>query len=385
MKMRVWVAVIVGLILGGAVYGAKKVESKTDTPKAAAGEVKQADKKAEPKAAEPKADEQVKEKAAVVDPDKIVVKVNGKAIKEGRVAQDVDKHLAAQLKNWGDEANRPQEMIDSVKEQIRTEVVDMLVDESLLGEQFSAKKIKITDEQAQERIKEMAAERNQTLEDVEKEIVAFGMTMADLREQISKQLAVEELLAVEMKEKADVSEQEAKDFYDSNPQFFSQPEMVRASHILVKTEGLDEAGKAEAKKKLEGILKQVKDGKDFAELAKANSDCPSKKDGGDLDFFRKEQMVKPFSDAAFASKVGQVSDIVETQFGYHIIKVTDRKEAKTEKFDEAKGQIVNYLKKNKQSKFWMEYIKGLKDKAKIEWSAEEQARRDKQKEAVVKP
>jgi len=259
------------------------------------------------------------------------------------------------------------------------------VDESLLGEQFSAKKIKITDEQAQERIKEMAAERNQTLEDVEKEIVAFGMTMADLREQISKQLAVEELLAVEMKEKADVSEQEAKDFYDSNPQFFSQPEMVRASHILVKTEGLDEAGKAEAKKKLEGILKQVKDGKDFAELAKANSDCPSKKDGGDLDFFRKEQMVKPFSDAAFASKVGQVSDIVETQFGYHIIKVTDRKEAKTEKFDEAKGQIVNYLKKNKQSKFWMEYIKGLKDKAKIEWSAEEQARRDKQKEAVVKP
>ncbi len=384
MKTLVLILVAVGLSFGALVYGAEKAKSKKDTAKTADSAVKQSDKKDEPKAVVQEK-EKAPEQPVVVDPEKTVVKVNGKVIKEGQVFKAVEKRLAAQLKNWGQEEDRPQEMINSLKEQLRTDVVNMLVDEAIIDEQLKAKKIDVTDEQAKERIKEMAAERKQTLEDVEKEIVVYGMTMADLQGQIRKQIAVEQLVDLETKGQGDVSEQDAKDFYDANPQFFSQPEMVRASHILIKTEGLDEAGKAAAKKKLEGILKEVKDGKDFAELAKANSDCPSKDRGGDLDFFKREQMVKPFSDTAFALKAGQVSDIVETQFGYHIIKATDHKDAKTEKFDEVKVKIETYLKNNKRIKFWKEYMQGLKDKSKIEWSVEEQALRDKQKDVTVKP
>ena len=87
---------------------------------------------------------------------------------------------------------------------------------------------------------------------------------------------------------------------------------IRASHILVKTE--DEAKK---------ILEEIKNGADFAELAKEHSLCPSKRDGGDLNFFGKGMMVKPFEDAAFALKKGEISEPVETQFGWHLIKLTD--------------------------------------------------------------
>jgi len=90
---------------------------------------------------------------------------------------------------------------------------------------------------------------------------------------------------------------------------------IRASHILVKTE-------EEAKK----LYEEIEKGADFAELAKEHSTCPSSRDGGDLRFFGKGMMVKPFEDAAFALKTGEVSGPVETQFGWHLIKVTDTKD-----------------------------------------------------------
>ena len=109
------------------------------------------------------------------------------------------------------------------------------------------------------------------------------------------------------------------------------PEQVRASHILISTKPIDpnadpNQAKAQAKDKAEELLKKVKDGADFAALAKENSDCPSNAQGGDLGLFPRGQMVKPFEDAAFALKVGEISDLVETQFGYHIIKVTEHQD-----------------------------------------------------------
>ena len=106
-----------------------------------------------------------------------------------------------------------------------------------------------------------------------------------------------------------------------------KPEQVKASHILVKVDaGADEAKKAEARKKIQEIQQKVKAGGDFEALATENSDCPSKAKGGDLGFFERGQMVKPFEEAAFALKPGEVSGIVETQFGYHIIKVQEKKD-----------------------------------------------------------
>src|SRR3954447_21164868 len=130
-------------------------------------------------------------------------------------------------------------------------------------------------------------------------------------------------------------------YYRENTQMFSTPEQVRASHILLKTEGKDDAA---VKARAEALLKQVKAGADFAELAKKNSeDEASAKQGGDLDYFGHGRMVKEFEDVAFTIAPGSVSDLVKTQFGYHIIKVVDKKPATTRSLEEARSQIADQL------------------------------------------
>ena len=130
-----------------------------------------------------------------------------------------------------------------------------------------------------------------------------------------------------MGRKIDVTENDANNYYSGNPKEFETPEQVKASHILIASDTSDTSvdpndAKAKALAKAEQLLAQLKDGADFAELAKANSTCPSASKGGDLGFFSKGDMVAPFEEAAFALEPGQLSDIVETKFGYHIIKRT---------------------------------------------------------------
>jgi peptidyl-prolyl cis-trans isomerase D len=147
-----------------------------------------------------------------------------------------------------------------------------------------------------------------------------------------------------MRAKATVTGQQIERYYNDNIQQYSTPEQVRASHILIKTTGKADEDDA-AKKKAEDLLAQVKKGADFAELAKKNSqDEGSAVKGGDLDFFSHGQMVPEFDKVAFELQPGQVSDLVKSQFGYHIIKVTDKRPATTKTLDEVRGQIEDQLK-----------------------------------------
>ena len=139
-----------------------------------------------------------------------------------------------------------------------------------------------------------------------------------------------------------VSPEDIQRSYDDNQQQYSTPEQVRASHILLKTEGKDEAA---VKKQAEEILAKVKAGADFAQLAKQYSeDETSKVKGGDLDYFGKGQMVPEFDQVAFSLPPGQISDLVKTQYGYHIIKVTDKKAATQKPLAEVRAQIEDQLK-----------------------------------------
>ena len=113
------------------------------------------------------------------------------------------------------------------------------------------------------------------------------------------------------------------------------------------------------------MLEQIKAGADFAELAKANSDGPSAPQGGELGLKPRGSWVKPFEDAAFALEVGQVSDVVQTRFGYHIIKVTDHQDPNTISFEEAKDDVIEWLTRNKQNSLTKKYIESLKATADI--------------------
>ena len=146
----------------------------------------------------------------------------------------------------------------------------------------------------------------------------------------------------QLRAKVTVTPQEIESYYNANIQQFQMPEQVRASHILLKTEGKDEAA---VRKQAEDILKQAKaPGADFAALAKKYSeDDGSKVNGGDLDYFPKGRMVPEFEQAAFSMQPGQISDLVKSQFGFHIIKVVDKKAASTRTLDEVRTQIQGTL------------------------------------------
>jgi peptidyl-prolyl cis-trans isomerase D len=146
-----------------------------------------------------------------------------------------------------------------------------------------------------------------------------------------------------MRQRATVTGQQIERAYNDNIQQYSQPEQVRASHILLKTEGKDDAA---VKKQAEDLIAQIKKGANFEELAKKNSqDESSAVKGGDLDFFAKGRMVAEFDQAAFTMKPGEMTDApVKSQFGYHIIKVTDKKPASTKTLAEVRPQIEDQLK-----------------------------------------
>jgi len=149
-----------------------------------------------------------------------------------------------------------------------------------------------------------------------------------------------------------ISSDAVKKYYEDNKSSF-RDDQIKASHILVASE-----------EKAKEIEKQLKEGKNFEDLAKAESSCPSKEKGGDLGLFGRGMMVKEFETAAFATKKGELSPIVKTQFGYHIIKVTDKIEGKQRELAEESAKIENSLKREKQMAAREEYQKYLKDKYK---------------------
>lgn len=185
-------------------------------------------------------------------------------------------------------------------------------------------------------------------------------------ERVKKKILAQKLLEKEVMELAKVSEDEIKKHYEENKNDYKEPEQVNAAHILIRLkEGATPEEDKAAMDKIQGLLKKIKEGGDFSTLAKENSDCPSGSKGGELGYFSRGQMVPEFEEAAFKLKAGEVSDIVKTKFGYHIIKVLDKKEERVKEFSEVKEEIEQKLTGGKQKSAFEDYTKKLKDNAKI--------------------
>ncbi|MEI6209804.1 MAG: peptidylprolyl isomerase [Desulfuromonadales bacterium] len=204
-------------------------------------------------------------------------------------------------------------------------------------------------------------------EDFAKAIKDLELNEKDLREYTRRDLLISKFVESEFVPKVKVTEDDSRTFYNQNPDKFSRSESVKASHILI---GVDTKASAEEKKKarekIDKLRKELEGGADFAKLAKENSTCPSSQQGGDLGFFGKGQMVPAFEKSAFALKAGEISDVVETQFGYHIIKLTEKKPAESVPFKDVQAKIDEYLKGQKINAAVMEYLSEARKKAKIE-------------------
>ncbi len=290
----------------------------------------------------------------------IAVTVNGSVITEA----DIDAKIKPQIDRMS--SMMAPNYLEQYRKRMRTQALEGMIIEKLMDEKIKQAGIAVTDKDADDKLKEIAAQQGTTIEKIQSMMKAQGQDFDQVKKQIKKGLQYEKFMDTQWAGKIDVNEADAKRYYEQNKKQSETPEQVKASHILIKTApSASDEDKAKAKAKAEQLLKQAKAGEDFATLAKENSDCPSSSKGGDLGFFKKGQMVKAFEDAAFALQPGQLSDIVQTQFGYHIIKVTGRKEAGTTSFEDAKEKIMQTLKQKKQGEFYKKYINDLEAAADI--------------------
>lgn len=292
--------------------------------------------------------------------EEIAVTVNGVNIDESQV----DAKLKPQLAKMA--SQMPSPILEQYKKQLREQALEAMVVELLLDQKVKEDKIVVTEEEVMSNIEEMAAQQQPplSLEDFKSLIEAYGQSLDSVKLRIKKGLGYKKLMEAQWEGKIDVKEEDVEKYYSENPEQFEQ---VRASHILITPDTTDpnmspNDAKAAAKAEAETLRAQIEAGADFAELARLNSDCPSSQEGGDLGFFGRGQMVPAFEEAAFSLETGQISGIVETQFGYHIIKVTERK---GDIFEKAKDDVENLLKQNKQAELTEEYIESLKANANI--------------------
>jgi peptidyl-prolyl cis-trans isomerase C len=263
-------------------------------------------------------------------------------------------------------ARQGRQVPDAQLAAIKNDILEGLIEREVLYQESQKAGIKVKDQTIDE---QLAAVKKRFPSEAEYKTALgkMNLTEDEVKMQIARGLAIRELIEQQVTSKIVVTDAETKAYYDGNSQMFKQPGQVKASHILIKVDaGADDAKKAEVRKKIETVQEKVNAGADFAELAKEYSEGPSNTRGGDLGFFRRGQMVKPFEDAAFAMKANEVSDIIETRFGYHIIKVYGIKPEQTLAYADVKDKLNQRLKQEKVEKDATQYISQLKKDAKVE-------------------
>jgi peptidyl-prolyl cis-trans isomerase C len=285
--------------------------------------------------------------------------VNGVAISMEQYTKELNIQIDRVSRQGG-------QVTDDQLAALKNDILDSLIEREVLYQQSQKDGIQITDQTIDD---QLAAIKKRFPNETEYKNALSKMNLSEneVKAQIKRGLSIKELIDQQVTSKVVITDEESKAYYDKNPQRFKQPEQIKASHILIKVDAkADEAKKAEARQKIEEVQQKLKDGGDFAALAKEYSEGPSSAKGGDLGYFRHGQMVKPFEEAALALKPNEVSDVVETRFGYHLIKVYDNKPEQTLAYADVKDKIIQRLKQEKIEKEAVQYVDKLKKDAKLE-------------------
>jgi peptidyl-prolyl cis-trans isomerase C len=293
---------------------------------------------------------------AAADYEKAVAEVNGKAITVAELKRAKRIMLA----------NKPGLQIPPLlQKEFETQALNQLISSELLFQ--ASQKLGVSDLDAQARDRVALVKKGFADQKAfEQELQKIGMDEKMLLASTRRDLAIAYLVDTAILPKVKVSGDEVTKFYKENPDKFQLPEQVRASHILIGVEakaGAEE--RKEARQKAEKLRQQLAQGGDFATLARENSTCPSGREGGDLGFFAKGKMVPQFEQAAFALQPGGVSDVVETQFGYHIIKMVEKKQPENVSLEAARAKIEDYLKTQKKVAAIEEYVLAARKEAKV--------------------
>ncbi len=280
----------------------------------------------------------------------IVVEVDGTKLTRGEADIEVDARLA------GIKTRVPPEQLEFERQRELGNVVQQFIVRTMLLNEADRMKIEATEEDKKKAYDEIRSSlpAGMTLEQA---MTNSPLGEARMREEIVTRIKVSKLLASQATNDTEATEEEVAAFRKTIP------ETVRARHVLVRTDAADDAkAREEKKKKAEAIRQQLVKGADFAETAKQFSDCPTKQAGGDVgQFSRDAKIAKPFLDASFSQEVNAIGPVVETEFGYHIIQVTERNKAGEAPSD----KVAEILKRKKQQQAASRYLDKLAEKAQI--------------------
>jgi len=265
------------------------------------------------------------------------VTINGENISREKVQAQVDHMINQRGLNSGG-ITQP-----SVYKQMQEEVVDQLIVQELLWQEAKRRNFIAEDDFIDARLVEMKSGFDTELAFLFK-IQAGGFTEATYRDDIRQQESVQRMIAQGISSGISISDEDVEHFYNTNIDQMRTPLAVRARHILITPNSTALVDHQAAKGKAESILAEIRGGADFVELATNRSQGPSAARGGDLGYFGPGQMVPAFEQAAFALQPGELSEVVQTQFGYHVIRVEDRRGGETAPLKETAEQIRSYLR-----------------------------------------
>ena len=302
------------------------------------------------------------ENQPVQEPDVMVASVSGNVITAGEVSQEV-KGLMAQFG-----ARVPAEQMQALEPKMREQAVENLITKRLILQEADQINIQPGEQEIAAELETVTAQFPSP-EVFQEQLTAMGISSEQLRSDIKDHLKIKGVFEQATASVEPVTDEEISSFYTEKIDTFKVPEQVRASHVLFTVEkDASEETRALKKKELEAVRERIVNGGDFAALAKEYSDCPSKQRGGDLGLFERGRMLKEFEDAAFGLTPGEISPVVESQFGYHVIKVTEHNEPRTLTLEEVREGVAAQLKSAREEAAFEAFLQNLRQNAQIEYA-----------------
>lgn len=291
---------------------------------------------------------------------KAIVLVDGEPVTEEMVEFELKRLVGFYSQHM------PQGQLEGQMDSLRRKAVEQAIGAKLLFKEAERRNIQVPDEEIDRSVFGMARQLG-GMEKLRAQLKRQGLTESIFRAQIRRGRRVDKLVAEVTGAVPDPTEEECREYFEAHESEYRKEERVLAQHILVTPKDSTPEAKAAARTKLEEIRDRVKNGADFGDEATAHSDCPSGKNGGSLGWFSRGMMVPEFENAAFGMSVGDVSDIVETQFGYHIIYKTDHEAPAQADFADAADTIRDLLIHSRRGEALTHFVEGLKKNAKIEF------------------
>ncbi len=250
---------------------------------------------------------------------------------------------------------------------LRREVLEKLIEEKLIDQEVKRSGIKVSNKEVEATLEQVRRRNNATQEQLEKALSAEGLTLESYKKQVEKSLQRRKLISSEVKVETKAGEKEFREFYQKNIDRYRINETFRPAHILfVIPKGATQEDVRETRKKCETVLRKIKGGDDFGEMALLYSQDASSKSRGELGYFRRGELLPAFEREALRLQVGEVSGVVRTEFGFHIIKLLDRKGVDPLPFEEVKAKVQADYHDVELDKAFQEFLSTLREKSIIE-------------------